>query len=65
MCASTSMLSIVEYIGQEFERIKVGVGRDKTKDLADYVLSQLTKTELEEFEDALDKAVQMILEQII
>ena len=59
------MLSIVEYIGQEFERIKVGVGRDKTKDLADYVLSQLTKTELEEFEDALDKAVQMILEQII
>lgn len=56
--------SIVEYIGQEFERVKVGVGRDQSKDLVDYVLAQLSKAELDEFEPAIDKAAKMILEQI-
>ncbi len=32
--------SIVSYIGQDFERVKVGVGRDISLDLADYVLSK-------------------------
>ena len=27
--------SIVSYIGEDFERVRVGIGRDKTKDLAD------------------------------
>lgn len=56
--------SIVEYIGQEFERVKVGVGRDESKDLVDYVLAQLTKAELEEFDLSIEKAANMILEQI-
>ncbi|MBP3345061.1 MAG: aminoacyl-tRNA hydrolase [Clostridia bacterium] len=56
--------SIVEYIGQEFERVKVGVGRDKAFDLADYVLKGLTKEELASFEEPIEKAANMILEQI-
>ena len=32
--------SIVGYIGEEFERVKIGIGRDQSKDLADFVLSQ-------------------------
>lgn len=56
--------SIVSYIGQEFERVKIGVGRDASKDLADYVLSNLTKQELEEFNKPIEDAVKMIMEQI-
>ena len=56
--------SIVSYIGQEFERVKVGVGRDASKELADYVLSNLTKQELEEFNKPIEDAVKMIMEQI-
>lgn len=56
--------SIVEYIGQEFERVKVGVGRDEKQDLVDYVLAQLTKQELEDFDKSIEKAANMILEQI-
>ena len=56
--------SIVEYIGQEFERVKVGVGRDQSKDLVDYVLAQLSKEELAELESSVEKAANMILEQI-
>lgn len=56
--------SIVEYIGQEFERVKVGVGKDKTKDLKDYVLGQLTKDELEVLDQSVEKAAIMILEKI-
>ena len=56
--------SIVEYIGQEFERVKVGVGKDKNKDLKDYVLGQLTKDELEVLDQSVEKAAIMILEKI-
>ncbi|MBQ8909041.1 MAG: aminoacyl-tRNA hydrolase [Clostridia bacterium] len=56
--------SIVSFIGQEFERVKVGVGRDQSKDLADYVLSKLSKEELIEMDKAIEQAANMILEQI-
>ncbi|MBQ8443856.1 MAG: aminoacyl-tRNA hydrolase [Clostridia bacterium] len=56
--------SIVSYIGEEFERVKVGVGRDRSKGLADYVLSRLTKEELSQFEEPIENAVKIILEQI-
>lgn len=56
--------SIVEYIGQEFERVKVGVGRDENKELVDYVLAQLSKEELADFDKWVEKAAELILEQI-
>lgn len=54
--------SIVSYIGQEFERVKVGIGRDEKMDLADFVLSNIKDKEL--FDQATDKAKDMVLEKI-
>ena len=56
--------SIVEYIGEEFERVKVGCGRDKSMDLADYVLSKIKPEDKQVFQEATEKAVEMILEKI-
>lgn len=50
--------SIVQFIGQEFERVKVGVGRDVTMDLADFVLS---KYDASLFAPSINKAVEEIL----
>lgn len=53
--------SIVSYIGQEFERIKVGVGRDISLDLAEYVLSKYDK---DVFLPIIDKVVDEICERL-
>ena len=53
--------SIVSYIGQDFERIKVGIGRDVTMDLADYVLS---KYDEKTFEPIIEKVVEEICERL-
>lgn len=53
--------SIVGYIGQEFERVKVGVGRDISVGLADYVLSKYDKTV---FSPIIDKAVELLCERL-
>ena len=53
--------SIVEYIGTEFERIKVGVGRDISLDLTDYVLS---KYDPKVFEPIIEKTANEVLARI-
>ena len=53
--------SIVSYIGEDFERVKVGIGRDISMDLADYVLS---KYDAKLFEPILNKAVDEICERL-
>lgn len=53
--------SIVSYIGEDFERVKVGIGRDISMDLADYVLS---KYDTKFFEPILNKAVDEICERL-
>lgn len=54
--------SITSFIGQEFERVRVGIGRDESKDLADFVLSKIE--DKDKFEKIYDQAVDMILEKI-
>ncbi len=56
--------SIVSYIGEDFERVRVGIGRDKSKDLADYVLSKLSKEDMTIVEKAVEDATNMILDKI-
>ena len=56
--------SIVSYIGENFERVRVGIGRDKNRDLADYVLSNIQQEDQQLFEDAINKAAELILEKI-
>ena len=54
--------SIVEFIGEDFERVRIGTGRDNSKDLADFVLSKIQN--LEEFDKAVQNSVNLILEKI-
>ena len=56
--------SIVGFIGEEFERVRVGIGRDERMDLADYVLSNIKEEDKQIFEKAIDEASNMILEKI-
>lgn len=56
--------SIVEYIGEEFERVKVGIDRDKNKDLADFVTSVIDSESRKIIDKAVDEAVEIILKRI-
>ena len=53
--------SIVNNIGPEFERLKIGIGRDIFMDLKDYVLSKYDK---ETFKHIIEKAVIEILDRL-
>ena len=54
--------SIVANIGEDFARVKIGIGRDVSKDLADFVLSKIKNKEL--FEQVIEQACEMVLEKI-
>lgn len=56
--------SITQYIGEDFERVRVGIGRDENKPLADYVLSNIKKEDEELFNQAIEEASELILEKI-
>lgn len=58
------MRSLVEYIGDDFERVRIGIGRDETKNLADYVLSNIRLEDEELFNEAIKKAGELILEKL-
>ena len=53
--------SIVSFIGQDFQRVKVGIGRDVTKDLADFVLSKFDE---KEFAPIIEAAKNEVLARI-
>ena len=55
--------NIVEHIGEEFKRVKIGAGRDERMDLADYVLSKIKDEDY--ILDATQKAKKMITENLI
>ena len=56
--------NIVEQIGEEFERIKIGIGRDIFMNLADYVLSNIKPEDKELFEKAVIEAGELIISKI-
>lgn len=56
--------SIVYYTGENFERVRVGIGRDETKDLADYVLSNIKEEDKPIIEKAIEEASNLVLEKI-
>jgi len=56
------MKSVVQHLGtQEFTRIRVGIGKPN-KDIADYVLEQITEKERVELDYGIDKAVEAVEE---
>ncbi len=54
--------SIVSYIGEDFERLRVGTGRDASLDLADFVLSKINDINL--FNNTIEEATKLLLEKI-
>ena len=53
--------NIVSLIGQDFNRIKIGIGRDeKFKDLADFVLSNIPKEKQEILNVSYKEALKML-----
>lgn len=54
--------SIVSYIGQDFERVKIGIGRDLSMDLADFVLSRIKDKDF--YNKIVEEACNLILEKI-
>lgn len=56
--------SIVSFVGEEFQRVKVGIGRDKNKDLADFVLSVIDGESRKIIDEAVERAVDLILNKI-
>ncbi len=54
--------SIVSYIGEDFARLRIGIGRDASMDLADFVLSKLKDKTL--FEQVIEEGANLILEKI-
>ena len=53
--------NIVELIGEDFERVRVGIGRDIFMGLADYVLSKYDK---EVFAPIIEKVADEVLERL-
>ena len=56
--------SITYYIGEQFERVRVGIGRDERLDLASYVLSNIKEEDRPLFESAINEAVELILQKL-
>lgn len=56
--------SCTAYIGENFERLRVGVGRDSNVDLADYVLSKIKPEDIGLFDRATDEACEKLIELI-
>lgn len=51
--------SIISHIGtQEFDRIRIGIGKDKMIPVVDWVLGKFTPQQMEELNTALDQASQ-------
>jgi PTH1 family peptidyl-tRNA hydrolase len=57
--------SIISHIGEDFKRIKIGIGQDKTWDLSDWVLSKFSSEELENLEkEIFPKASDILFEKL-
>jgi len=57
--------SIISHIGEDFKRIKIGIGQDKTWDLSDWVLSKFSSEEIEVLQkDIFPKASDILFEKL-
>jgi len=52
--------SIIEAIGTDFPRLKIGVGKKPGHDTADYVLAKMSPAELEPIKEAVSQAADRI-----
>lgn len=55
--------SIIETIGEDFPRLKIGVGKKEGEDTAEYVLKKLSPEELSDLKETVQAAVTRIVTQ--
>lgn len=58
------MKSIIQHVGSNFPRIRIGIGRNPDMDLADYVLQKFSKGDSEKLSPIIDKAAEAAIEII-
>ncbi len=58
------MKSIISHVGENFPRIRVGIGRNSNIDLADYVLQKFGRDELDKISMIMEKAAEAAIEII-
>lgn len=58
------MKSIIQSIGTNFPRIRIGIGRNENMDLADYVLQKFSPDEKETLKPIIEKAAEAAVEII-
>ncbi|MDP5039241.1 MAG: aminoacyl-tRNA hydrolase [Candidatus Gracilibacteria bacterium] len=57
--------SIISNIGQDFKRVKIGIGQDKKFDLSDWVLSNFSNEEIEKYNgENFENTLKLINENI-
>lgn len=56
--------SIVGLVGEDFNRIRIGISKNPDMNLADYVLSKIDDESMKLIEPAIEKGVQILLEKI-
>ncbi len=56
--------SIIDNIGNEFWRIRVGVGRSTNIPTDEWVLQQVSKDESEKYEEIIDRASVLVIESL-
>ena len=59
------MRNIVQNIGSDFPRLRIGIGRPENgQDLADYVLSKIKGENAEVLEKVIDEVVEFLLDKL-
>lgn len=58
------MKSVTQYVGNNFPRIRIGIGKNPDMDLADYVLQKLSKEDREKLNPIIEKAAEAAVEII-
>ena len=56
--------SIVGLVGEDFNRIRIGISRNQGMDLADFVLSKIDDQSMKQIEPAIEAGVGILLEKI-
>lgn len=57
--------NIIQLLGNKnFKRIRIGIGRDENMDLADYVLSKISKENKEKIDKVLNKVIDFIFKKL-
>jgi PTH1 family peptidyl-tRNA hydrolase len=62
LAGHNGLKSIATHIGQDFKRLRIGIGRSQTQqEVSSYVLSPFSKDEQNDLPDVLRKAVELIV----